>query len=71
MGADIIPEQRKILFAEVPEDKWESIMHGFGKSLSGIFSDAQYRPTSKDPEFSSMEDKAELDALIKAIYSRI
>lgn len=71
MAAAEVSKQEKALFSNVADNRWNVLMHGFGKGLTAIFLDARYRPTSKDPELSCSDDKAELESLIKAIYSRI
>jgi hypothetical protein len=67
---DVSP-QEKALFGSVSTADWPSLAPGFGKKLSVIYTDDQYRPVPADSSAIGHDDKAEFGRLLDAIYERI
>jgi hypothetical protein len=66
-----VTSQERELFNSVSEIDWQTLTNGFGRGISRIYVDEQYRPNSNDNAVVDAADKQEILYLIKSIYERI
>jgi hypothetical protein len=61
----------KALFASVPCADWNQLSGGFGKRLSSIFTEVEFRPNADDNRSVDPDARAEIATILDEIYERI
>jgi hypothetical protein len=70
-AAGQVEQDEKTLFFSVDDNDWEKLASGFGRRLSTIYVESEFRPNADDKSAIRPGDADEILTLIDAIYERI
>lgn len=69
-GEDLVDRREKELYADIPDADWCDLAPGFGRALSSIYVEEDYRPNSADKAAIDPDDKREIYTVLTEIYRR-
>lgn len=71
MASAAVRPEEKALFGGIPAIDWPRLHEGFGRKLASCYVEDHLRPNLNDRMAINADDRAELTAIIDAIYKRI